>query len=89
MKKKYIKPGIVIEDFKLSQSISAGCGAAHDSNLGGPTQWSISTCAWDAGGAIIWTESNAKCNIKLEEDADGFGVCYNNVDGGANIFGSY
>ena len=89
MKKRYVKPGIIIEDFKIAQSISAGCGAAHDSSLGGPTQWGKTTCGWDAGGTVIWTASNNGCIMKVAENAEGFGVCYNNPEGGINIFGSY
>lgn len=89
MKKEYMKPRIIIEDFELSQNISAGCGAAHNSNLGGPTQWGKTTCGWNAGGAVIWTEGNKGCTVKAEEDAEELGVCYNNPEGGMNIFGSY
>lgn len=34
MKKQYSKPGIIIEDFKISQHI-ASCGAPHES------QWEV------------------------------------------------
>lgn len=88
MKKQYSKPGIIIEDFAIAQSIAASCGASHNSNLGAPMQWSKTTCGWDAGGAIIWTTNNDGCGIKLKEDAQGFGVCYNNPGNGVNIFSS-
>ena len=88
MKKRYVKPGIIIEDFKIAQSISAGCAAAHDSSLGGPTQWGKTTCGWDAGGAVVWTQENTHCTIKAKEDATDYVFCYNAPEG-ANIFGSY
>lgn len=88
-KKPYVKPMLHYETFLLTQSIAAGCGAAHDSNLGGPNHGSKTTCGWNVGGVALWTESNSGCNTPLDENADGGGICYNNPNGGASIFSSY
>lgn len=89
MKKRYVKPGIIIEDFKIAQSISAGCGAAHNGEFGGPTQWSNKTCGWSIQeGIVMWIDSDHGCTIPTGETAEGTGVCYNAPEG-ANIFGSY
>lgn len=88
MKKRYVKPGIIIEDFKIAQSISAGCGAAHNSSLGGPTQWDKTSCGWNAGGAVIWIDEPHGCTVPTDEDGVVNGFCYNSP-AGANIFGSY
>ena len=45
MKKQYSKPGIIIEDFKISQHI-ASCGAPHESQWGSPLSGSPASCAW-------------------------------------------
>ena len=77
-----------MERFELSQSIATNCGASHNSSVGGPAYWSKSTCGWKIDDSIIvWVEQPV-CQIPADEDADGWGVCYNNPDGGNIIFGS-
>lgn len=87
MKRNYQKPRIELEYFTLSQNIAAGCGAAHDSSLGHPNQWSKETCGWELGNVILWME-NSGCTVPLGEDAYVEGVCYNNPEGGQTIFSS-
>lgn len=92
MKKTYQKPGIYVENFNLSQSIASTCGAANpDSTLGQPGFESKTSCGWDIGsGAIVWP-ANSVCTFPVKGDsapgADGSIVCYNNPEGGMNIFG--
>ena len=89
MKKTYIKPGIIVEDFVLCQNVSVGgCGAAHKSNLGSPTQASRDHCGWDLGGAVLWVSLENKCDVPTGEKADGYLLCYNAPEGGYSIFSS-
>ncbi len=92
MKKTYQKPGIYVENFGLSQSIAATCGAANpDSTLGRPALADKNTCGWAIeGGVSVWTQSS-NCTVLVSSDA-GFKVnehfvCYNNPNSGLNIFG--
>ena len=87
MKKPYVKPGRYVENFSLAQSIAAGCGASHDSTLGGPNVSTKNTCGWEVSGAVIWPAGNV-CSIFYDTEADVGGVCYNNPNGGATIFAS-
>ena len=88
MKKKYSKPGIIIEDFRLSQNI-ASCGAAHQSDWGSPSHWTKATCGWQImEGIIAWTEAGGVCNDYYGENDSIEGVCYNNPEGGTTIFSS-
>lgn len=91
MKETYVKPQLRIEYFALSQSI-ANCGAAHISDIGGPTQWTKETCAWQVGNELYWSSVPA-CGLSEDdvypEGWDGLkGVCYNNPNGGNTIFSS-
>lgn len=94
MKKQYSKPGIIIENFELSQNIAAGCGAAHDSIWGSPNHSSKHSCGWTTQwGQVLWYEASI-CNNTVQKPDDQNpegqvnGVCYNNPDGGMTIFNS-
>lgn len=90
MKKEYAKPKIIIEDFKIAQSISAGgCGAIANGSLGDPNTWDRSTCGWSMGNLVIWTDANKGCSFKWGKDDPWEGVCYNNPTPGNSIFSSY
>lgn len=85
MKKQYSKPGIIIENFELSQYIAYGCGAAHKSEFGGPLIKTKEECAWgDPFGDKLFIDMNICDN----DPGDTAGVCYNNPEGGMNIFNS-
>lgn len=91
MKKEYIKPGIIIEDFTISQSISAGCGAHPGGNsTGKPNHWNKTTCGWQVGnGIVLWLDELANpCTEGNEENEIVSGICYNNPEGGNSIFSS-
>ena len=91
MKKAYMKPGMYIESFSLAQSIAAGCGVQHDSTLGGPLQWSKTTCAWQIGGAAFWQKGVIDgCSFDGGEQTESNGeiICYNTPNGTNTIFGS-
>lgn len=97
MKEIYIRPQFHIEYFSLSQSIAAGCGAAHwDELTGGPNHWDKTTCGWtDAWGDSYWINEAACANKGggethiVDENFPMEGVCYNNPDGAHSIFSSY
>lgn len=94
MKKKYVKPGIIIEDFVLAQNISGGCGAVPGGNtLGKPTHWDNTTnCGWDLNDGsnyIIWVKQiGSTCTSDWPADVPYDGICYNNPQGGNSIFNS-
>lgn len=90
MKTVYRKPIATIEYFTLSQSVAAGCGAVAGGNsLGGPNIGSRESCGWDLGNIILWLDDGSKiCTSFAGADEDVFGVCYNNPEGGNNIFAS-
>lgn len=97
MKKQYSKPGIIIEDFKISQHI-ASCGVPHASQWGTPLSGSPASCAWkDPFGAMVFTSTSGKLNslenpcshLQLTEDKGKFGMyCYNNPADAIAVFGS-
>ena len=86
MKRVYEKPGIYVENFSLSQSIARKCRAAEDSTLGVPNYSEPGSCGWDMGNLVIWTDAKSKCDLFMDADTPFEGVCYNNPDGGTNIF---
>ena len=81
MKNTYTKPILVMESFVMSQSIAHNCGDSLDFSQA--TLKYKSTCGWDSGVGIVFTETNTVCKL-----VDGEAVCYNNPDGGINIFNS-
>jgi len=96
MKEQYVKPILVYENFSLAQTIARNCGDTHTSSLGESTHYNYDTCAWDAGGLTIFLlyVENGPCEDwgpESPDEVDGFeieGMCYNNPDGGQEIFSS-
>ena len=104
MKEEYVKPLIVFESFSLTQTIARNCGDTHDSTLGQSNHLEPNSCQWVIGegeGAMFLffvdacEDSYAIGDPTPEdlEDPDTIfeygGVCYNNPDGGQEIFSSY
>lgn len=89
MKKVYEKPILHVEYFTLNQSIAAGCGAAHNSDWGGPSWYTKATCGWRLpdGETIVWASKDA-CSEVVGVDDQLDGICYHNPDGGYTIFSS-
>lgn len=89
MKKKYTTPVLMMESFTLSQSIAHNCG--QNLVFDNATLKYKSTCGWDVDGDktstgdIVFMDDNI-CTY-LTESVDGL-VCYNNPEGGYNIFNS-
>lgn len=89
MKKTYVKPSINMEYFTLSQSIAAGCGSVPGGNTTGkPNHGDKTTCGWDMGNMVIWTEDNGGCDFEWGADDPWETVCYNNPNGGNSVFNS-
>lgn len=89
MKKSYIKPELHVEHFTLSQSIASCAGVTGGgSTLGKPSHWSKTTCGWDVGGYIIWTEASNCPDEQAGADEEIDGVCYNNPSGSVVAFSS-
>ncbi len=96
MKETYLKPKIYFESFALSQTIARQCtggDAAAASN-----HYSENTgCSYDIGDITVFYEKNG-CEMDMELDPDAgitldelleeFGVCYNNPEGGYQVFSS-
>ena len=74
-----------VENFTLYQSIAAACGVPHDSTLGKPTYGEPGACGWDMGNFIIWV-TEPTCNDLDSPDAPLDGMCYNNPNGGVQVF---
>lgn len=88
MKRNYVKPVLIKETFTLSQSIAHNCGK--NLNFDHATLKSKSSCGWDLDGndntkGDILFASSGVCAIVTEYF---YGVCYNNPEGGFNIFNS-
>ncbi len=82
MKKKYVKPQIIIENFSLSETIAAGCEVIVDTHSSGQ-------CGLDFGGDAIFLTGIQGCKIQVTED-DGLnnGMCYHVPIETNNLFNS-
>ena len=84
MKKKYVKPQIIIENFSLSETIAAGCEVK--TNLP-----SANTCGLDFSGLSVFFDGMTGCSMitvsKNEGDGQWDKICYH-VPTGENIFAS-
>jgi hypothetical protein len=97
MKRAYSKPVFYMEPFTLSQSVASTCNINGRSH-GIPKHGSKSTCNWSMGNFTVFLEKVdeegnyigpcAKSLVKVRDGAKYKGLCYNNPEGGATIFGS-
>lgn len=83
MKKAYLKPEIVFEDFSLTESIAANCEIIIPAPISG-------TCGYayeGGGGETMFVMDVSGCNLKVDDDeANGF--CYHVPIEGNNLFNS-
>ena len=87
MKKTYMKPGLYVENFALSQEIAGNCGHANKPTLGVPAHDNKDSCGWDMGNLIVWTVGvTPNCTFPGGDKFEG--ICYNNPNGGQTIFAS-
>lgn len=88
MKRNYQKPEIRLESFALTQSIAMSCGYdPNNTDLGFPTHADKSSCGWNDGLDVIWTQT-PPCDYVYQDNANVGGVCYNEPNGGVTIFAS-
>lgn len=90
MKKTYVKPGIIIENFSLAQNIASGCSVDRNRHFGDPNQASKYTCGWvdNEFGDVIFLEKGPCKTPGITEDTTVEGLCYNAPAAGVSIFGS-
>ena len=97
MKEQYVKPMIVFESFVLSQTIARNCGDNHDSTFGYSNHADEYECQWVIGDGedalfLFFVEACTDADVIGDpEPGDSWeyeGVCYNNPDGGQEIFSS-
>lgn len=88
MKKKYMRPTVLIEQFTLAAHIAnCGAGGNHDNALGTPTHGSINNCGWKVPtGLVIFTQKGA-CQELVGEGEYG-DYCYNNPNPSYKVFSS-
>lgn len=100
MKEEYVKPLIVFESFSLTQTIAKDCGDTHDSTLGQSNHLDANSCQWivgdpdDPDASIYFFEGACRDaeELGLEDPEEGYdlgALCYNNPDGGQEVFSSY
>lgn len=83
MKKTYVKPEIVFEDFSLCNSIATNCELVIDTQSRGTCGQPIEGLP----GQFLFIDTVEACNRPIPDEAlDGF--CYHIPMGGPNIFNS-
>lgn len=85
MKEKYVSPAILFESFALTQTIAKNCGDTHDSTLGESNHYNAETCEWMLGDFSLFFDH---CDYAMDPDEQIEGICYNNPDGGQQVFSS-
>lgn len=79
MKKVYVKPDIIFDDFTLSTTIAAGCERQTDTP-------SSNMCGVEFGGMTLFTSAVLACTTEVD---DGFNdICYHNPSDILNLFNS-
>lgn len=79
MKKKYIKPHIIIENFSLSETIAAGC----EFQSNNPTQ---GVCGYPTRNGMVFTTEIMGCEYHQPDNNDA--LCYHVPTDTTNIFNS-
>lgn len=87
MKKAYMKPEIMFEDFTLSTNIAGTCEV--DTNIQGMASTS---CGLDFSGLMVFLDGMGGCtDIKVDNvggDGEFNGICYHVPSGDKNLFNS-
>lgn len=86
MKKTYVKPEILFENFSLNTSIASGCEEIIDNQSKGD-------CGLDFGDIVIFVSQATGCTtnkgVVVEgDDGDYNGLCYHVPQGTNNLFNS-
>lgn len=71
MKRAYVKPQILFENFALSTNIASGCGVISDLQSSG-------TCGYNFSGLMVFLSGLSGCgDIEIDPDMGDFnGICY-------------
>ena len=81
MKKRYIKPEIIIEDFSLNMSIAGDC--ERKTNL-----QSNNVCGMEFGTSTVFIQGVEGCQKKVKPTGQYDGICYHNPSDNNNLFNS-
>lgn len=80
MKKEYVKPIVVFEDFSMSKNIAAGC------ELDTPLPSSVDGCGYPTRGGNVFLEGT-QCDV-YPQDGMYNGFCYHVPYENNNLFNS-
>lgn len=81
MKKPYVKPQIVFEDFELSVNIAAGCEFR--------TNHAENVCVYElTGGRNVFIDADTSCNDITAPGGNYGAVCYHVPSDTSNLFTS-
>lgn len=71
MKRAYVKPQILFENFALSTNIASGCTAISDMHSSG-------TCGYDFSGLMVFLYGVSGCgDVEIDANIGEFnGICY-------------
>lgn len=81
MKKAYVKPEIMFEDFTLSTNIAGDCEVIINNSTRGDCAYTLRT------GESVFTSNYGVCTTK-EADGDYNGICYHVPIDSNNLFNS-
>lgn len=81
MKREYIRPDIVFEDFTLSTAIAGTCGVA----TGLPSQ---NQCGLEYGPYELFTDAVGGCTKKIDDSGAFNGMCYHVFTDANRLFSS-
>ena len=82
MKKTYIKPEIMFENFSISTNIASGCEESI-------SLISAGTCGIKWGKSTIFTDDVDGCSTKIVDGDDDYNrLCYHVPDSNYNVFNS-
>ena len=89
MKETYVKPTTYMESFALAQTIAISCHVYNDTSFGRANHLSPDVCEWMMGDLALF---DAHCGTEGGYDMSEFGefegICYNNPEGGTQVFSS-
>lgn len=90
MKAVYVKPQLRVENFSLTDSVAKSCGWnwQDSTTIGNPTHGDPSSCGWKYNETDIVFTNTSNCTLVVPTGDDLDGMCYNNPDGGVQIFAS-
>lgn len=87
MKREYVKPVYLAEEFGFAQTIADVCIGDKGENV--PLHESKNTCAWLVDGeTAIFFSSVAACKFPLDPNGSYDEFCYNAPEGTVNMFAS-